>query len=159
MIVHRTRRLALAVAVALSAVGTALGTLPAAQAGPSGGAKPKLVTCSNKATVEPKRFIITCADGNDGLTQLKWSYWGTTASGKGTDVINTCNPNCAEGHFHKYGVNVSLFRVKPWPHHAGQRYYTRMGLTYTGKVPHGFHRHRTVNLWAKTEIGSGRAQI
>jgi len=23
-----------------------------------------------------------------------------------------------------------------------------MKLTYTGKVPHGFHKHRTINLWA-----------
>jgi hypothetical protein len=144
--VHRTRRLALAAAVALSAVGAAL---PRAQAEPRAAAKPKLITCENKGTVKPKAFTITCADGNDGLVQLKWSHWGTTASGKGTEEINTCNPNCAEGHFKKYGVDVSLFRVKPWPHHSGQRYYTRMSLTYTGKVPHGFHRHRTVNLWAK----------
>ena len=149
MTVHRPRRLALAAAVALSAVGTALATLPAAQAAPAAAPKPKLVNCSGIGTVKPKGFIITCADAGDSLTKLKWSNWSTTASGKGTDVVNDCNPNCAEGHFHKYGVDVSLFRVKPWSHHAGQRYYTRMGLTYTGKVPHGFHRHRTVNLWAK----------
>ncbi|HEY3906251.1 MAG TPA: hypothetical protein VGM14_20240 [Streptosporangiaceae bacterium] len=148
MTVHRTRRLALAAAVALSAVGTALATLPAAQGAPAAASKPKLVNCSGIGTVKPKGFIITCADAGDSLTKLKWSNWSTTASGKGTDVVNDCKPNCAEGHFHKYGVDVSLFRVKPWSHHAGQRYYTRMGLTYTGKVPHGFHRHRTVNLWA-----------
>ena len=148
MTIYRTRRLVLAAAVAFSAIGTAIAAVPAAQASPTA-SKPKLINCLNKATIEPKTFVLTCADGNDYLARLTWSSWSTTASGKGTEFINTCNPNCAAGHFRKYGVDVSLSRVKPWPHHVGQRYFTRMGLTYTGKVPHGFHRHRTVDLWAK----------
>jgi hypothetical protein len=145
--VHRPRRLALAAAVALSAVGTAIATIPAAQAAPAA-KRPVLIDCSNAATVKPKVFVIACADGNDNLQALKWSSWGTTAGGTGTDFVNTCDPNCATGHFHKYGVKVKLYRVKPRPHHKS-RYYTRMGLTYTGKVPSGFQRHRTVDLWAK----------
>ncbi len=145
---HRPRRLALAAAVALSAFGTALATIPAATAAPSA-KKPVLIDCLNKGTVKPATFVLACADGNDALIHLKWLAWGTTASAKGTEEINTCNPNCASGHFKKYGVKVSLFRVKPRPHHPGQRYFTRMGLAYPGKVPHGFHRHRTVNLWAR----------
>jgi hypothetical protein len=143
----RLARRLLTAAIAASALGGALAVAPAASAAPSS-SRPVLVNCQNKATVKPKQFIITCADGNDFLTGLAWSNWGVTASGKGTEEINTCNPNCAAGKFRKFGADVKLSRPKARPHHAGQRYFTRMTLTYTHKVPKGFHRHRTIDLWA-----------
>ena len=53
------------------------------------------------------------------------------------------------GTFHKFGVRIALSRVMVRPHHHGQRYFTRMLLTYTKKVPHGFRKHRTIKLWAR----------
>jgi hypothetical protein len=140
-------------AAALSAAGLTLAATtaaPAALAAPatSAIAKPVLVQCTGKGTVKPKQFTITCADGNDYLTKLKWSSWKATADGKGVNWINTCNPSCAGGKFHKFPVNVKLWRVRAWPHHSGRDYYTRMTLTYTAKVPKGFHRHTTFDLWS-----------
>jgi hypothetical protein len=145
--IPRIRRAVLAAAVAVSAFGAAASALPAAHAA-TGASKPVLVQCTNRGSVKPRQFTITCADGNDFLSGLKWSSWASTASGKGTEWINTCNPNCAAGHFHKFGVKVYLWRVRPRPHVRGQRYYTRMTLTYVSKIPRGFHRHRTIDLWS-----------
>jgi hypothetical protein len=143
----RLSRTLLTAAIAASALGGALAAAPAAMAAPAS-TRPVLVNCLDKATVKPSQFIITCADGNDYLAKLKWSHWGATASGKGTEWINTCNPNCAAGKFRKFGASVKLWRPKARPHHRGQEYFTRMTLTYTHSVPKGFHRHRTIDLWA-----------
>jgi len=139
--------LVLAAAVAVSAAGLALAAAPAALAAPAATAKPVLVDCASHGDVKPKNFTLACADGNDFLAKLSWSHWAATASGTGTEEINTCQPSCVAGHVKKYGVTVALLRVRPRPH-TSQRYYTRMKLTYTGKVPKGFHRHRTIKLWA-----------
>ncbi len=114
-------RAVLAATVAFSAAGMTLAVIPAAQAAPAATAAsaPVLIDCTPHGLVKPKTFIITCADANDSLTKLTWSHWGSTASGKGTEVINTCVPSCVAGHFKKYGAGVSLTRPRPRPHHAG----------------------------------------
>jgi hypothetical protein len=145
-----TRRvvLAAAAAIALSTFGTALAAVPAAQA--SGPTRPVIISCVNQAEMKPTTFIIACADGNDYLKSLSWSTWiYDLATGKGIDRINDCVPACFDGKFHNYPAKVELWRVEPRPHHAGQTYFTRMTLTYTGKIPKGFHKVRTIDLWAK----------
>jgi hypothetical protein len=152
-----TRRFVLATAIALSAFGTAMAAVTAAQAAPSasagpsaGAAKPVIVNCVNKAQIKPSTFTITCADGNNYLKSLAWSSWAAhTATGKGTDEINSCVPACFDGKFHAYPAKVLLWRPRARPGHAGQEYFTRMTLTYTKKVPKGSHRVQTIDLWAK----------
>jgi hypothetical protein len=146
-------RAALTTAVAVSTVGMALAVLPAAQAAPMAPAtsKPVLIDCSphSSGSVKPHTFTITCADGNDFLAHLTWKHWASTAGGKGIEYLNNCKPSCVAGHVHKFAALVGLFRVRAIPHGHGQRYYTRMDLSYTGKVPHGFHRIRTIKLWLR----------
>ncbi len=144
----RMRRAMVAAAIAVSAFGAALSVSPAAHAAPAA-SRPVLIDCTPKGLIKPRTFIITCADGNDYVAFLRWAHWGSAAGGKGTEFINNCNPNCASGHFHKFGVKVYLWRPRPRPHHPGQRYFTRMTLTYTASVPHGFGRHRTIDLWSR----------
>ncbi|HUZ51304.1 MAG TPA: hypothetical protein VMU94_02090 [Streptosporangiaceae bacterium] len=43
-------------------------------------------------------------------------------------------------------MRVQLWRVRNRPHHAGQRYFTRMTLTCTRQVPRGLHRTRVIRL-------------
>ena len=105
-----------------------------------------LVTCTQKGTIRPARFIIACADANDFLKSLIWTRWGTAPSGTGKELINSCVPSCVAGHFHRYPVKVSLSRIRNWPHHPGKRYFTRMTLKYTRTVPKGFHRTRVIRL-------------
>jgi len=50
------------------------------------------------------------ADGNDTITRLHWTGWGTsTARAKGLNHVNNCNPSCADGHIKEVHVTVRLF--------------------------------------------------
>jgi hypothetical protein len=77
---------------------------------------------------------------------MTWSQWATQALGTGTESINTCVPNCAEGHFKHYKVITVLWRqearTSPTKGHA----YTRATIIYTGAVPKGLKQSRTVSL-------------
>ncbi|MGH3394047.1 MAG: hypothetical protein ACRDPO_05090 [Streptosporangiaceae bacterium] len=95
-----------------------------------------LVNCAGRAQVRPGSYVLTCADGNDYLAGLYWVSWsGGAAFGRGTEHVNDCVPNCAEGHFHAYPVLVTAWRAVPRPGHAGQRYFSRMTDIYTGRRP------------------------
>lgn len=98
-------------------------------------AKPVVFNCT-KAQVRPGSFTLTCADGNDYLAGLHWVSWsGGAAFGRGTEHVNDCIPNCAQGHFHAYPVLVTAWRAVARPGHPGQRYFSRLTDIYTGKRP------------------------
>ena len=139
------RSAALAASLACGVAGLAMAAMPAAQAAPRAG-RVVIVTCTGKGVTSPASYVIACADGNDYLKGLNWSSWGVPAKGFGKEAINTCVPSCAAGHVKTYPVMVELSRPKPWPHHSGKRYFSRMILTYTKVVPKGFHKTRTVTL-------------
>lgn len=94
---------------------------------PAGGpAKPstieKVVNCTHHAVVEPKNFVITCADANEALSGLHWTVWKTgVAEATGTYTMNDCTPNCAAGKFLHFAARVQL---------AGER-HTSLGLVFT----------------------------
>jgi hypothetical protein len=95
--------------------------------------------CVHEA-VKPRSIIITCADANFVLTGLKWSHWRRrSAAGAGSAKINDCKPSCANGHFHKYPVSVSLSSAH-FCRKAGKTQFRRMRLTFTGTVPAGIKR-------------------
>ncbi len=153
----RLRHAAVVVAVACGLSGAALAAAPGAGAMPAlrtaaPAARGLLVThvlvdCNGKGDVDPTSYVITCADGLDYLRSLSWTSWASTAHGTGRERINNCKPTCIKGTFHGYPVSVKLWRARSWPHHSGQKYYTRMTLRYTGKVPHGYHHTRVIHLF------------
>jgi hypothetical protein len=98
-------------------------------------ANPVVVNCGNKLQARPSSFILTCADANDALAGLRWVSWRSEAFGTGSETINTCTPNCAEGKFISYPALVTLWRPEPLPGHPGVRYFTRITRIYTGKRP------------------------
>jgi hypothetical protein len=116
---------------------------PAARSAPS---LPVLVDCANHARIQPKQIVLACADGNDLLSKMSWSHWGAQALGTGSEVINDCTPTCVGGTFHSFPVITVLWRPEPRAHHTGQLSFTRATIIYTGKVPAGLHRTRTVPL-------------
>ena len=130
---------------------TASPPAPAAATQPAGTApaasQPVLVDCVGHARVEPSRQVLACADGNDVLMKLNWSHWGAQALATGSEAINDCTPTCVGGTFHKFPVITVLWRVRPRPHHPSQQMFTRATIIYTGTVPAGFHRTRTVPLF------------
>ena len=87
------------------------------------------VTC-----LGPGRFTLACADANDYLTGLAWKSWGPRlASATGVQAVNDCVPYCAAGHFHRYPVDVVLWR--PAAAGPGSQRYTSITLLYPGAHP------------------------
>ncbi|MGO8882708.1 MAG: hypothetical protein ACLPUO_12460 [Streptosporangiaceae bacterium] len=153
-LVHLRRHLA-AGAIALSAAamavaGATAGSAAAAAAHPAAAAAhhryPRvLVNCRGHGLVRPRMFVLACADADDYLSALHWHGWGAVARGHGREWLDNCVPSCAAGKFHRYPVRVELWRLRR--RHPGQRYYRRMTLTYTKRVPRGYHYRRTISLW------------
>jgi hypothetical protein len=139
---------ALALAASLPAVASATPSAAVAHAAKS---HVVIVNCRGTGQIRPSSFVITCADGNDYLTGLHWSSWpvnasaGAAAFGRGSEHVNDCIPNCAQGHVHSFPVLVTLWRSEPRGGHAGQRRITRITDIYSGKRP--------------TDIGAGGKKI
>jgi len=98
-------------------------------------AAPVVVDCIGGAQTRPGSFILACADAGDVLTGLHWTSWENQAFGTGTEKINDCTPNCADGKFISYPALVVLWRPEPRPGHPGQRYFSRVTRIYTGTRP------------------------
>jgi len=113
-------------ASALLAAAIAIAVLAMAAAA----ASPLKITNCNKAASSPKLLTLTCGDGNTVLKGMTWTNFGAaTASGKGTFVTNTCDPNCAEGKNVSYAVAVKAQGSKKC---KGATVYAKLSLTYSG---------------------------
>jgi hypothetical protein len=89
----------------------------------------KITNC-NKAASRPKLLTLTCGDGNTVLKGMTWTNFGAgTATGKGTFVTNTCEPNCSQGKDVSYAVTVKAMGSKKC---KGATVYAKLSLTYTG---------------------------
>ena len=65
--------------------------------------------CGLAGVVKPKSVTQFCGDGGAGVTNIKWSTWGSSsAKGTGTYYINGCDPDCADGKISYSKVNLSL---------------------------------------------------
>jgi hypothetical protein len=127
-----------------SLLGLAGSASASAAAAPAG--QPVLVDCVGHGHVKPKSEILTCADANDALTKMAWSQWSAQALGTGTEAINTCVPNCAQGHIKHYKVITVLWRPQARKAPNSGTSYRRATIIYTGQIPKGFTRSRTVSL-------------
>lgn len=95
-----------------------------------------VVGCSGQQQNRPSSFILTCADANDVLTALHWVSWATNqAFGTGTEKVNTCRPDCADGKFVSYPALITLWRPEPLSSHPGVRYFTRITRIYPANRP------------------------
>lgn len=75
----------------------------------SAATRPTLADCVGKPQVKPKTIMLACADGGNVVHKLKWTSWGTrTARATGVQSVNTCDPNCAAGHYETHRVKVTL---------------------------------------------------
>jgi hypothetical protein len=133
--------------VAAIATAACAATAPAAAAGRSQPAAvavaattsvPVVVTCAMKARTRPRQYVLACGDGNAYLGGLTWAAWGSSSAfAEGTFTLNDCVPYCAAGHFHGFRALVALWGAEPRPGHAGERYFTRLTIIYTGS--HAYH--------------------
>lgn len=127
-------------AASATALGIAAGTAAAATshptARPAAPAKTVVFDCLNHAQVQPKNFVLACADGNSALSGLSWTAWSQAmATATGKLVANDCLPDCASGKFHTFPVLAVFWRSEPVPHHPGETYFTRVTLLYPGARP------------------------
>jgi hypothetical protein len=110
---------------------TALAT-PAAQAAPSNRVPQVIGDCLH-VTSKPRTITGACADGN---YVLKVRTYGRSTQrellGSGVLRVNTCEPNCAEGHYRRYDVTFGL--RKPVTTADGTRVFSRLDITW---VPDG----------------------
>jgi hypothetical protein len=108
--------------------------LAAALAISASAASPLKITNCNRAASSPKLLTLTCADANTALKGMTWSsFGGAAAQGKGTFVMNTCEPNCAAGKDVSYPVKVKATGVLRCKH--GLRVYGKLALQFTGRAP------------------------
>ena len=95
-----------------------------------------VVDCSGQRQTRPSSLILTCADANDALTALHWVSWANSqAFGTGTEQVNTCKPDCADGKFVSYPALITLWHREPLPGHPGVRYFTRITRIYPSNRP------------------------
>jgi hypothetical protein len=106
-----------------------------ATAAMSASASPPLkITNCFRASTRPKLLTLTCGDGNTVLKGLRWSSFGApTARATGKFVMNTCDPNCAEGRAVSFSVSVKA--TDPRRCKGGLRVYNRLALKFIGHSP------------------------
>lgn len=95
-----------------------------------------VVGCSGQQQNRPSSLVLTCADANDALTALYWVSWANNfAFGLGTEKVNTCTPDCADGKLVSYPALITLWRPEPIPGHPSLRYFTRITRVYPSNRP------------------------
>ena len=126
-------RIALAAGIMAIAGTTSAAVLAAGPASASSG-QVVVVNCGH-GQVRPARYDIGCMASQEFLAQLRWTSWRSVAFGGGVLKVNNCTPSCATGKYIKYPVLTVLWRARPWPHHAGHRYFSRLTMIFTGNRP------------------------
>jgi hypothetical protein len=117
-----------------------------------------IIDCLNKLQVRPGSFVLTCADGNDYLTGLTWTSWTSTqAQATGREWVNDCQPDCAQGHSHRYPVLAVFSHPAAVANHPGEKHFSKLTLHYPGARPPQYKNGKqvpgpktvTLSLWSK----------
>ncbi|RZS86863.1 hypothetical protein EV189_2279 [Motilibacter rhizosphaerae] len=127
-------------AALLSAIVSSLALVaPASAATPL----PKLRGCDVKAALRPHTLWLSC-DSTWELKGLRWTRWTATgATGTGTESVNDCKPDCADGSWRSYPVRLAL--SGPIDTEASGRIFGRIVLTYPKHDAQG-HRSRSIDM-------------
>lgn len=65
--------------------------------------------CLSRPETRPVSLTITCADANLSVGDIIWEAWSPdSATGKGAEKRNTCEPSCAAGQWVSAPVGVEL---------------------------------------------------
>jgi hypothetical protein len=107
-----------------------------------------IVNCGGHGQVRPASYDIGCI-ANELLAKMSWTSWHAVAFGHGDLKVNNCTPTCARGKFISFPVLLVAWRARPWPQHAGQRYFSRLTWIFTGKRPGHAPAAQTITLPAR----------
>ena len=73
-----------------------------------------LAGASQYMEIRPNQ-ITNSGDGSGYVKNLVWSNWGgSQATATGTEEVDDCNPNCAQGTFTGYPATVTVAGLKPY---------------------------------------------
>ena len=129
-----TRVRVILVAALMALAGTTTAAVLVAGPASASSSQVVVVNCGH-GQVRPAQYDIGCMASQEYLAQLRWTSWRSVAFGGGILKVNNCTPSCAQGTYIKYPVLTVLWRARPWPHHAGGRYFSRLTIIFTGKRP------------------------
>ncbi len=140
-----TRVRVLLAAGVMARTATATTTALAASSASAASRPVVVVNCAGHGQVRACGYDVGCV-AHEFLTGLRWTSWGPVAFGGGVLKVNDCTPSCAAGKFVKYPILTVLWRASPWPHHAGQAYFSRLTWIFTGKRPGHVPAAQTITL-------------
>ena len=83
---------------------------------------------------------VLSGDSTVSLYHMTWSAWNSaTAVGSGTEKLDDCTPNCAEGTLHPVPVTVTLSKpVMVCVAGKGTWFWTRTSFTWLAPLPKAF---------------------
>jgi hypothetical protein len=85
-----------------------------------------------KAEVRPSKIVFACADGNAYAKGIRYkSYGGLVAVAQATAYRNTCEPDCARGHFISARATIRLFAIKRC---GGRFFYTQAHVSTEPRI-------------------------
>jgi len=106
-----------------------------------------LPNCIGEPQTRPKTVVFACADFGILAEHLTWSRWGEQfATAVGTLKTNTCDPNCAAGHYVYAPVIVLVAGRQLCP--DGQIAYERAAYFRTA---HGVPIFHDTDAWQRFE--------
>src|SRR3954447_11711314 len=89
---------------------------------------------SSSPRYKPKRVWLS-GDSTLYVNRIHWrAYNGYVAKARGVGHINDCNPDCADGHFHRHRLALRLKRPR---RPCGRYFYSRVRITWAGHPPFG----------------------
>ncbi|HEX8854484.1 MAG TPA: hypothetical protein VF752_02715 [Thermoleophilaceae bacterium] len=104
----------------------------------AGQARVLLLYNCQRGRYKPRKVIVTCADANFRVRGIVWSRWTQTeARGRGTALVNDCNPNCAGGTFRTYPVRLHAFLPRMTGGCVPHSLFTRLAWRFPESKPEG----------------------
>jgi hypothetical protein len=114
----RVRRVLVTTAAAVAALAP-LAAVPSAHAStpaPAVSSTATVLADCVHGTVRPHRVFIACGDGALFLQVRRYRTWGAKeAIGRGAVLADDCDPNCADGTFHRTPARIRFFRPVSTP--------------------------------------------
>jgi hypothetical protein len=103
-----------------------------------------LIYNCERGKFKPSTVIVTCADANFRVRGIGWSSWtGQEARGRGTALVNDCDPNCAAGTFRRYPIRLRAFRPRETGGCVPGSLFTRLAWRFPQAKPPGPRSGRT----------------
>jgi hypothetical protein len=92
--------------------------------------------CGYGVEQQPTAITLTCADGGIRIESITWQSWNAVeASGSGTLIENTCNPDCSAGNFVNQVAIISLGSIKK--DKSGNLVFSEVSITTDEKQQSG----------------------